>query len=212
VACFPAIFLRLLDFVAIYGLVLMPIGAVVFVEHWLFPVLGLRAYWAQSRNLRVNPAALASWVLVLVLSFPIRFPAGVCAARWTWRPSLFFRWRPVFNAAASYLVLAPLFGAPRENLPVATPRRSRCVRSFDSPTARRQGPLVGHAVPRLAPPGVSSRRCGWLARAHAPPTPRRARFKTLYMVAPMVYFAAALGWSLPGQESGRVRGVIRDPA
>ena len=39
-SCFPAVFLKLLDYVAVYGLILMPVGAVVFAEHWLVPKLG----------------------------------------------------------------------------------------------------------------------------------------------------------------------------
>ena len=33
VACFPFVFLRLLDFVGLYGLLLMPVGAIVVAEH-----------------------------------------------------------------------------------------------------------------------------------------------------------------------------------
>jgi len=40
-ACFPLFFVRLLDYVAIYGLLLMPVGAIVFAEHWIFPRLGI---------------------------------------------------------------------------------------------------------------------------------------------------------------------------
>ncbi|MBI4579178.1 MAG: hypothetical protein HY718_05715, partial [Planctomycetes bacterium] len=43
-ACFPVFFMKLLDFVAIYGLLLMPVGAIVVTEHWVFPWLGLRQY------------------------------------------------------------------------------------------------------------------------------------------------------------------------
>ena len=37
---FPAIAMKLLDFVALYGLVLMPMGAVIFVDLWLARRLG----------------------------------------------------------------------------------------------------------------------------------------------------------------------------
>ncbi|MHB8901601.1 MAG: hypothetical protein ACYC6Y_22845, partial [Thermoguttaceae bacterium] len=39
VACFPFVFLRLTEFVGLYNLLLMPVGAVVVVEHWIFPRL-----------------------------------------------------------------------------------------------------------------------------------------------------------------------------
>ena len=44
--------MKLLDYVAIYGLVLMPVGAIVVAEHWLFPLLGIEQY--QCRNARRN--------------------------------------------------------------------------------------------------------------------------------------------------------------
>ena len=41
VACSPFIFTKCLGFAAIYGLLLMPMGAIVFTEHWVFPKIGL---------------------------------------------------------------------------------------------------------------------------------------------------------------------------
>jgi purine-cytosine permease-like protein len=49
-ALFPALMMRLLEFVALYGLILMPMGAVIFADYWLLPRLGLRrdyADWTQ---------------------------------------------------------------------------------------------------------------------------------------------------------------------
>lgn len=118
VGLFPAIFMKLLPFVAIYGLVLMPIGAVIFAEHWLFPRLGLRQYWTERRGLSVNPAALVAWLAVLVLCFPIedftarriRSPMDLMGV------GLFFRWLPAwFLTVGVYLLLCRLTpGARRE--------------------------------------------------------------------------------------------------
>ena len=86
VACFPVVFMRLLDFVALYGLILMPIGAVVFAEHWLLPVLGLEQYKAEKRKLFINWTALITWVgsLAIVFALPIH---------------LFFKWLPGYFIA-----------------------------------------------------------------------------------------------------------------
>ena len=43
VACFPFVFTGLLNFVGIYGLLLVPAGAIVMAEHWLFPPAGAHA-------------------------------------------------------------------------------------------------------------------------------------------------------------------------
>lgn len=113
VALFPAIFMQLLDFVAIYGLLLMPIGAVIVVEHWILPKLSLRQYMAERRGLFINPAALVAWLTVLVLCFPIekftgnavRCPMEILGVH------LFFRWLPGwFVAAGIYVVLSFLWG------------------------------------------------------------------------------------------------------
>ena len=46
---FPGLAMKLLDFVSLYGLVLMPMGAVVFVDFWLSEKLGLDRVYAGSR-------------------------------------------------------------------------------------------------------------------------------------------------------------------
>jgi len=62
---FPAIAMRLLDFVALYGMVLMPMGAVVFVDFWLAKRLGFRADYALASGSRFNWAAGFTWFLTL---------------------------------------------------------------------------------------------------------------------------------------------------
>ena len=44
---FPAIAMKLLDFVALYGMLLMPMGAVIFVDFWLLRKLGLHSDYAE---------------------------------------------------------------------------------------------------------------------------------------------------------------------
>ncbi len=98
-ACMPVFFLRLLDYVAIYGLALMPAGAVVVAEHWLFPALGFEQYRAERRGWTVNWQALATWIATLAFCW--------------WLPvDLFFKWLPgYFFALAIYLALAAATGA-----------------------------------------------------------------------------------------------------
>ena len=64
---FPAIAMRLLGFVALYGLVLMPMGAVIFTDFWIFPKLGLRQYYAEHRGLKINVAAGIAWLATLAI-------------------------------------------------------------------------------------------------------------------------------------------------
>ena len=64
---FPAIAMRLLDFVALYGMILMPMGAVIFVDYWLFPKMGLRSSFAEATGIRFNWAAGLTWGATLAV-------------------------------------------------------------------------------------------------------------------------------------------------
>jgi purine-cytosine permease-like protein len=64
-ALFPALMMKLLDFVALYGLILMPMGAVVFADYWLVPRLGLRAAYAEWKGISFSLPALTAWGLSL---------------------------------------------------------------------------------------------------------------------------------------------------
>jgi purine-cytosine permease-like protein len=64
---FPAVAMKLLDFVALYGLVLMPMGAVIFVDFWLLPRLHLRPSWAEASGCSFNWAAGIAWIATLAI-------------------------------------------------------------------------------------------------------------------------------------------------
>lgn len=67
VGLFPFIAMSLLDFVAIYGLILMPMGAVIFTDFWLFPKLGLKQNFAEHSGIRFNWAAGAAWLVTMAI-------------------------------------------------------------------------------------------------------------------------------------------------
>jgi len=70
-ALFPALMMRLLDFVALYGLLLMPMGAIIFADYWIIPRLGLSSLFAEKQKLLFSwPAGLA-WLVTLILAFII---------------------------------------------------------------------------------------------------------------------------------------------
>jgi len=62
---FPAIAMKLLGFVALYGMLLMPMGAIIFVDFWLFKKLGLNNNYAQLANKSFNVAAGLTWFITL---------------------------------------------------------------------------------------------------------------------------------------------------
>lgn len=76
-ACFPALVMRLLDFVALYGLVLMPMGAVIFVDYYLLQKLGLKQNYAAVRGLSFYGAPAFAWIATLVCCLLINLTVGV---------------------------------------------------------------------------------------------------------------------------------------
>jgi cytosine permease len=95
-SCFPVFFMKLLDYVAIYGLVLMPIGAIVFAEHWVFPLLKIDQYQAEKNMWLFSWKVALVWGGTLLLCFfmPIH---------------LFFRWLPGYVFALVFYVLLNIF-------------------------------------------------------------------------------------------------------
>ena len=47
-ACFPGLVMKLLSFVAIYGFILMPMGAVIFIDFYLIKKLGMEPFYAEK--------------------------------------------------------------------------------------------------------------------------------------------------------------------
>ena len=91
-AAFPVFFVKLLDYVAIYGLVLMPIGAIVFAEHWILPRIGAQQYLAEKRGWLLNWRALVVWFGTL----------GVC---YFMPIHLYYRWAPGWVLAVAVYTL-----------------------------------------------------------------------------------------------------------
>jgi purine-cytosine permease-like protein len=107
---FPVVAMKLLGFVALYGLLLMPIGAVVFVDFWLMPKLGMRDRYADRTGSDFNWAAALAWVLTFVICGGIAYV----------RPDLLYfvslpGW---FLAAAVYLAASRVMQAGAASVPV----------------------------------------------------------------------------------------------
>jgi purine-cytosine permease-like protein len=77
VAIFPAIVMKLLDFVALYGLLLMPMGAIIMMDVYILPKLNLKSNFAEHFHKSLNQAAMITWVLTLVLCLAINLYFGM---------------------------------------------------------------------------------------------------------------------------------------
>ncbi|MDR5901722.1 purine-cytosine permease family protein [Halomonas icarae] len=71
ISCFPFVYRSMLPLLTYAGLVLVPIGGIIFAEHHLFPRFGFSRYWARYRGLRHNVPALATWGLSLAFGFAL---------------------------------------------------------------------------------------------------------------------------------------------
>lgn len=99
-ACFPALVMKLLDFVALYGLILMPMGAVILIDFYVLPRMGAKSNYAETFGKRFNMAAASAWALTLIFSIVLNQAYGV---------EIFFLGLPGwFVAAAVYLVASRL--------------------------------------------------------------------------------------------------------
>jgi purine-cytosine permease-like protein len=72
-ACFPALVMKLLDFVALYGLLLMPMGAVIFADFYFSEKLGFKSEAAFNFRSNFSLPALFSWVLTLAFCLGLNY-------------------------------------------------------------------------------------------------------------------------------------------
>lgn len=59
---FPAFAMKLLDFVALYGFILAPVGAVIVFDHFFAKKAGIESFYAEKAGLKINNAVLIAWV------------------------------------------------------------------------------------------------------------------------------------------------------
>ncbi|GAA0826611.1 MULTISPECIES: purine-cytosine permease family protein [Marinomonas] len=69
VACFPFVFSKMLPLLTYAGLLVVPVGAIVFSEHVLFPKIGFSRYWVSYQKLTHSTPAVASWGIGLAFGF-----------------------------------------------------------------------------------------------------------------------------------------------
>ena len=204
-ACSPFIFTKMLDFVVVYGLILMPMGTIVCVEHWLFPRLGWSRFWAARKGLLINWPAMIAWIGSVVV--------GLAATYLGWI-HLFFVFIPVWAlAAVAYVMLAGMFGA-RETLPEWKEPVSQSLSTSPSGDA---AALVGCAY-RCQRLGqcVGSDRGGLLGSLSGRPAldvlhgthrPAHGDVRIVAGVATLVYFVSGTIWL--GAEREAPRGKVK---
>lgn len=105
IACFPFVFTQILPLLTYAGLLVVPVGAIVFAEHQIFPRIGYTRYWRSYSQLASSTPAIASWGAGLVLGFGLNI-LGVMSFYYLFIPTWIF-------SIALYTFLAGQYGAKK---------------------------------------------------------------------------------------------------
>ena len=199
-ACSPFVFTKLLDFVGVYGLLLMPVGAIVFVEHWIFPRIGFTQFWASRKGLVVSWPALVAWLGSVALAV-VAWQSG-----WI---HLFFLAVPVWLlTAVVYTALAAVAGA-REPLPaesVEAPPPAVAAAAATLRPAPRTAAWTAAGLVTLATLAVLLALPFWVYASGAGEWESRlSSFKAIAAALTIVYFVAGVAW-MNANEKRRAQG------
>ncbi len=74
---FPAFAMKLLDFVAVYGFILAPVGAVIVFEHFFAERFGVVKNYAERAGITFNVAVLLAWALSGGLFYFVSVSQGI---------------------------------------------------------------------------------------------------------------------------------------
>ena len=105
IACFPFVFSKILPLLTFAGLVVVPVGAIVFAEHQIFPRIGYTRYWSKYQDYANSTAAVASWGLGLIFGFGLN-QLNVMSFFYLFIPTWFF-------TIIVYTLLAGKYGAKK---------------------------------------------------------------------------------------------------
>ncbi|MCM2373571.1 purine-cytosine permease family protein [Aporhodopirellula aestuarii] len=155
VACFPFVFSQMLPLLTYAGLLVVPVGGIVFAEHVVFPHIGFTRYWASYRKLTHSTPAVASWAAGLVFGFGLN-AMQVMSFYYLFIPTWLF-------TIALYTLLAKLYGAA-EKYPVeeeAERQMNAAIREFQTRQAEAEGePVVDHSMLSKVFHGISRSSLG----------------------------------------------------
>ncbi|MEP0367395.1 MAG: hypothetical protein ABJN36_04590 [Cyclobacteriaceae bacterium] len=77
---FPSLSGKLLDFVGLYGTILGPMGAIIFVDHYFSKSMNFPGFFAETKGVAINTSVLIAWVLPVAIGLYMIMSKGVFAA------------------------------------------------------------------------------------------------------------------------------------
>ena len=106
VACFPFVFSQILPLLTYAGLLVVPVGAIVFTEHQIFPKIGYTRYWSKFQEYKNSSPAVLSWIIGLIFGFGLN-ALDVMSFYYLFIPTWFF-------TILVYTFLASKYGANKK--------------------------------------------------------------------------------------------------
>jgi len=143
IACSPFVFSQLLGFLGIMAVIMAPIGAIIFAEHYLFKGMGLTRYWRVGRGDKLNVPAAITWAATALFAYVLGTVFDI---------HIFFLFIPTWIAAlALYPLLSSIMGAKSAGTPLLkemetaeTARKAAevaAIRNLKSAKGPRRSPL-----------------------------------------------------------------------
>ncbi len=112
IACSPFVFSQLLGFLGIMAVIMAPIGAIIFAEHYLFKKIGMTRYWRVGRGDQLNMPATITWALSALFAYVLGSAFGI---------HIFFLFIPTWVIALIlYPLLSSFMGAKSANTEALT--------------------------------------------------------------------------------------------
>lgn len=76
-AVFPGLGNNFLSIAMLYGIVLMPMGAVIFADYYFMKKMGMVEFYAEKAGKRVHWAPLIAWIMSLGLCVVLKYVVGL---------------------------------------------------------------------------------------------------------------------------------------
>lgn len=200
IACFPFVFSQILPLLTYAGLLVVPVGAIVFAEHQLFPRIGYTRYWSSYRKLTFSMPAVAAWGLGLAFGFGLQ-ALDVISFYYLFIPTWFF-------TIVVYTLLASQYGAKETYAEEAAAEevRNETIERFQEQQAKEEPVHVKDisigskllkfiAIASLAITLILASRVLFSSATEADYIANRADFYTYAFVCTIIYFVLAY-WAL----------------
>ncbi|ASM51968.1 nucleobase:cation symporter-1, NCS1 family [Pseudoalteromonas espejiana DSM 9414] len=200
IACFPFVFSQMLPLLTYAGLLVVPVGGIVFAEHVLFPKIGLTRYWAKYKNITRSVPAIASWALALVFGFGLN-AIDVMSFYYLFIPTWFF-------TIVVYTLLAKKYGAGEDYTKeiAAEEQEQQDIKEYQAELAKNvQAPVVDNSMLTKVLNGVSTvslliifgfaSQVMFFSDSMSIYAGNKSQFEIACFICTIIYFATAY-WSL----------------